>query len=55
MFLVNFFSYFKDMHDEIAKVGNQRTTEPNQALQRMNALVTDRAQSSTLRAKRVHR
>jgi hypothetical protein len=30
-------------------------TEPNQALQRMNTLVTDRAPSSTLRAKRVHR
>jgi hypothetical protein len=30
-------------------------TEPNQALQRMNTLVTDYAPSSILRAKRVHR
>jgi hypothetical protein len=34
---------------------NPIRTEPNQALQRMNTLVTDRAPSSTLRAKRVHR
>ena len=32
-----------------------QATEPNQALQRMNMLVTDRAPSSTLRAKHVHR
>ena len=34
---------------------NPNLTEPNQALQRMNTLVTDCAPSSTLRAKRVHR
>jgi hypothetical protein len=38
-----------------AKVERHNLTEPNQALQRMNTLVTDRAPSSTLRAKRVHR
>ena len=38
-----------------AKVEGLDLTEPNQALQRMNALVTDCAPSSTLRAKRVHR
>ncbi len=32
-----------------------RSTEPNQALQRMNMLVTDHAPSSMLRAKHVHR
>jgi hypothetical protein len=32
-----------------------QTTEPNQALQRMTTLVTDRAPSCTLRAKRGHR
>ena len=31
------------------------TTEPNQALQRVNTLVTNCAPSSTLRAKRAHR
>jgi hypothetical protein len=38
-----------------AKVERHKLTEPNQALQRMNMLVTDRAPSSTLRAKHVHR
>ena len=39
------------------KVSGTRTnlTEPNQALQRMNMLVTDYAPSSILRAKHVHR
>jgi hypothetical protein len=39
----------------ISGTRNSILTEPNQALQRMNTLVTDRAPSSTLRAKRVHR
>ena len=38
-----------------AKVESHKLTEPNQALQRMNALVTDCAPSSTLRAKHVYR
>ena len=38
-----------------AKVERRNLTEPNQALQRMNMLVTDCAPSSTLRAKHVHR
>ena len=38
-----------------AKVWGHNLTEPNQALQRMNMLVTDRAPSSTLRAKHVRR
>ncbi len=38
-----------------AKVEGPNLTEPNQALQRMTMLVTDRAPSSTLRAKHVHR
>ncbi len=38
-----------------AKVERHDLTEPNQALQRMNTLVTDHAPSSMLRAKRVHR
>jgi hypothetical protein len=38
-----------------AKVERHDLTEPNQALQRMTTLVTDRAPSSTLRAKRGHR
>ena len=37
------------------KVSGINLTEPNQALQRMNMLVTDRAPSSTLRANAVHR
>jgi hypothetical protein len=39
----------------ISGVRNPITTEPNQALQRINMLVTDCAPSSTLRAKHVHR
>jgi hypothetical protein len=39
----------------IAGAGTRKTTEPNQALQRTNVLVTDRAPSSTLRAKHVRR
>jgi hypothetical protein len=38
-----------------AKIERHNLTEPNQALQRMNMLVTDRAPSSTLCAKHVHR
>jgi len=38
-----------------AEIERHKLTEPNQALQRMTTLVTDRAPSSTLRAKRVHR
>jgi hypothetical protein len=38
-----------------AEVERHNLTEPNQALQRMNMLVTDCAPSSTLRAKHVHR
>ena len=34
---------------------NKKPMEPNQALQRMTALVTDYAPSSILRAKRGHR
>ena len=45
---------FKDYSGE-AKVEGHNLTEPNQALQRMNVLVTDCAPSSTLRAKHVHR
>ena len=45
---------FKD-YSGAAKVERHNLTEPNQALQRMAMLVTDRAQSSTLRAKHVHR
>ena len=43
--------------DDVVAAKNERhkVTEPNQALQRMNMLVTDRAPSSTLRAKHVHR
>ncbi len=38
-----------------AKVERHKVTEPNKALQRTNMLVTDRAPSSTLRAKHVRR
>jgi hypothetical protein len=38
-----------------AKIERHKLTEPNQALQRMNMLVTDYAPSSILRAKHVHR
>jgi hypothetical protein len=44
-----------EVYDGAAKIERHNLTEPNKALQRMNALVTDRAPSSTLRAKRVHR
>ena len=39
----------------ISGARNSILTEPNQALQRMNVLGADRAPSSTLRAKHVHR
>jgi hypothetical protein len=39
----------------IAGARNPNLTEPNQALQRTNVLVTDCAPSSTLRAKHVRR
>ena len=39
----------------ISGARNPNRTEPNQALQRTNMLVTDRAPSSTLRAKHVRR
>jgi len=38
-----------------AKSERHNLTEPNQALQRMNCIVTDRAPSSTLCANAVHR
>jgi hypothetical protein len=38
-----------------AKNERQNLTEPNQALQRMNCIVTDHAPSSMLRAKPRHR
>jgi hypothetical protein len=44
-----------EVYDGAAKVEGHNLTEPNQALQRINVLVTDCAPSSTLRAKRVHR
>ena len=44
-----------EVYDGAAKNERHKATEPNQALQRMNMLVTDRAPSSTLRAKHVHR
>ena len=44
-----------EVYDGAAKIERHKTTEPNQALQRMNTLVTDRAPSSTLRAKPLHR
>jgi hypothetical protein len=37
-----------------AKNERHNLTEPNQALQRMNCIVTDRAPSSTLCANAVH-
>ena len=45
---------FKD-YLGVAKACATQVTEPNQALQRMNCIVTDRAPSSTLRANAVHR
>jgi hypothetical protein len=44
-----------EVYGGAAKNERHKPTEPNQALQRMNVLVTDRAPSGTLRAKRVHR
>ena len=44
-----------EVYDGAAKNERHKVTEPNKALQRMNMLVTDRAPSSTLRAKHVHR
>jgi hypothetical protein len=41
--------------DSLLKEIQKNPTEPNQALQRINMLVTDRAPSSTLRAKHVYR
>jgi hypothetical protein len=43
------------MRMNISGARNPILTEPNQALQRTNMLVTDRAPSSTLRAKHVRR
>jgi hypothetical protein len=44
-----------EVYGGAAEVERHKLTEPNQALQRMNCIVTDRAPSSTLRAKHVHR
>jgi hypothetical protein len=44
-----------EVYGGAAKNERQDLTEPNQALQRMNMLVTDCAPSSTLRAKHVNR
>jgi hypothetical protein len=44
-----------EVYDGAAKTERHKVTEPNQALQRMNLIVTDRAPSSTLRANEVHR
>jgi hypothetical protein len=44
-----------EVYDGAAKNERHKVTEPNQALQRTNMLVTDRAPSSTLRAKHVRR
>jgi hypothetical protein len=44
-----------EVYDGAAEVESHNLTEPNQALQRMNMLVTDHAPSSMLRAKHVHR
>jgi hypothetical protein len=45
---------FED-YDGAAKIERHKHTEPNQALQRTNMLVTDHAPSSMLRAKHVYR
>ena len=54
---INQFQFFKVQKKKRMKVSGTRTNlpEPNQALQRMNMLVTDYAPSSILRAKHVHR
>jgi hypothetical protein len=44
-----------EVYDGAAKKERHKVTEPNQALQRINMLVTDHAPSSMLRAKHVHR
>jgi hypothetical protein len=44
-----------EVYGGAAIIEGHNLTEPNQALQRTNMLVTDRAQSSTLRAKHVRR
>jgi hypothetical protein len=44
-----------EVYGGTAKIERTNLTEPNQALQRMNVLVTDHAPSSMLRAKHVHR
>ena len=44
-----------EVYGGAAEVESHKLTEPNQALQRMNTLVTDYAPSSILRAKRVYR
>jgi hypothetical protein len=44
-----------EVYGGAAEVQSHNLTEPNQALQRMEWLVTDRAPSSTLRAKPFHR
>ena len=44
-----------EVYDGAAKVERHNLTEPNQALQRTNMLVTDYAPSSILRAKHVRR
>jgi hypothetical protein len=55
---IEHFQFFQSSYNQRRmKVSGTRTnlTEPNQALQRMNCIVTDRAPSSTLRANAVHR
>jgi hypothetical protein len=44
-----------EVYGGAAIIEGHNLTEPNQALQRMNWIVTDCAPSSTLRAKHVHR
>ena len=43
------------VYDGAEKNERHKVTEPNQALQRINMLVTDYAPSSILRAKHVYR
>ena len=50
-----FLSTNKQRRMKVSRARNPNRTEPNQALQRMNCIVTDRAPSSTLRANAVHR
>ena len=47
-------SKFED-YGGAAEVESHNLTEPNQALQRVKCIVTDRAPSSTLRANALHR